>query len=73
MEVAETEHCKVRERFWKCKRERRFFFDAPAHDVRTLYSDARSDTESGSDGGEYGDDDVDDFSPDVFILREKEW
>ena len=39
------------------------FFDAPAHDVRTLYSDARSDTESGSNGGEYGDDDVDDFFP----------
>ena len=49
------------------------FFDVPAHDVRTLYSDARSDTESGSDGGEYGDDDVDDFSPDRFLFHSYEF
>jgi len=46
-----------------------FFFDGPAHEVRTLHAHTRSHPEGGGDGGEYGDDDVEDFSPDVLVFH----
>jgi len=34
-----------------------------------LHAHARGDPEGGGDGGEHGDDDVDDFSPDVLVFH----
>ena len=34
-----------------------------------LHADARGHSESGGNGGEYGDDDVEDFAPDVLVFH----
>ena len=59
----------VRKGFENASGSTDFFFDGPAHEVRTLHAHTRSHPEGGGDGGEYGDDDVDDFSPDVLVFH----